>query len=358
MRRPGLLIGLILTSVLFNSLCLVTASSQSVSGGLVPNQLILNVYIDESGRCLVNGYVKDPGSLPFLNSSEYSYEEDSRQLYAITNALTSKSADNWSVRLESKGVYEEYRIIFYLPADAKLTGVDYSQNMDYLVYAANKTVVAEVHGHDITDPAVDIGYALQLADERVGMANTSNAAGSGGGTGGLNQGPYTIYYVSVALFILLLVGLGVQVYSSRRRSISGGPESFSAADEILMRTTSSGQRGSGNNSEQDSEHKGQAEFKQNEADRVGIRAGVEMTGDLAAVMATLTDKEQSIIKGLLQRGGRMTQRDISRETDISKSSLSGILTSMEKRKLIIKREKGRMNIIELSERFTNNKERS
>jgi len=341
MRRPGLLIGLILTSVLFNSLCLVTASSQSVSGGLVPNQLILNVYIDESGRCLVNGYVKDPGSLPFLNSSEYSYEEDSRQLYAITNALTSKSADNWSVRLESKGVYEEYRIIFYLPADAKLTGVDYSQNMDYLVYAANKTVVAEVHGHDITDPAVDIGYALQLADERVGMANTSNAAGSGGGTGGLNQGPYP-----------------PPPPPPPRRSISGGPESFSAADEILMRTTSSGQRGSGNNSEQDSEHKGQAEFKQNEADRVGIRAGVEMTGDLAAVMATLTDKEQSIIKGLLQRGGRMTQRDISRETEISKSSLSGILTSMEKRKLIIKREKGRMNIIELSERFTNNKERS
>lgn len=358
MHRPGLLIGLILTIVLFNSLWPGVSSSQGAAEGQLPNQLILSIYVDESGRCLVNGYVEDPESLPFLDSSEYSYDEESRQMYAVTNALTSKSADNWRVRFESEGSYEEYRVIFYLPADAMLSGVDSSQGLDYLVYAANSSVVAEVNGHDVTDPVVDIGYALPLADDGAAKANTSTAAGAGGGTGGSNQGPNSIQYIAISLFILLFAALGLQVYSSRRRSKTVGQESVSPQNEVPTGFTSSG------NGYSDDERdaiaglqEGQAKSRPNKAVSAGVRAGTEMASDIAAVMATLTDKEQSILKGLLQRGGRMTQRDISYETDISKSSLSGILTSMEKRKLIIKREQGRTNIIELSERFTNNKER-
>jgi uncharacterized membrane protein len=87
-------------------------------------------------------------------------------------------------------------------------------------------------------------------------------------------------------------------------------------------------------------------------------AGIELTSEISAVMDTLTDKEQSVLRALLLRGGTMTQTEIRYETDISKSSLSGILTSMEKRKIITKRESGRTNVIELSERFLNTKERS
>ena len=54
----------------------------------------------------------------------------------------------------------------------------------------------------------------------------------------------------------------------------------------------------------------------------------------------------------------MTQTEMRYELDISKSSLSGILTSMEKRKIITKQEKGRTNVIELSEQFLNAQERS
>ncbi len=68
------------------------------------------------------------------------------------------------------------------------------------------------------------------------------------------------------------------------------------------------------------------------------RGGIELTREISAVMDTLTDKGQSILKGLLQRGGTTTQTEIRYEMDISKSSLSGILTSMEKRKLITKKE--------------------
>ena len=348
MRRPDLSIGLILVFVLFNSIWLTAASIQADSDGRISNQLVLSLYVDESGRCLITGYTEDPGSLPFLNSSEYSYEDLSRQLYAITNALTSKSADNWSVSFESPGIYEEYRIIFYLPADARLSGVNSSQGLDYLVYAANQSVVAEVHGHDITDPAVDIRYSLQIDQAMTAKADSFTSAGTGGGAGGFSPGSYLTEYMAIALIILLLAGLGLRASSSRRRSRSGGRSQCLSADEILMDPASSGKR--------DSEHN-QVGFSGSKAGSAKVRADKEMTGEIYSVMATLPDKEQSIFKLLLQRGGRMAQRDLSYELDISKSSLSGILTSMEKRKLITKREKGRTNIIELSEQFSNNKER-
>ena len=345
MRRPDLLIGLILVFVLFNSIWLAASSTQAAADGPMPNQLILSLYVHESGRCLITGYIEDPGSLPFLNSSEYSYEDEKRQLYAITNALTSKSADNWSVSFEPEGIYEEYRIIFYLPADAKLSGVDSSQGLDYLVYAANQSVVAEVYGHDITDPAVEVRYSLQIAEATAAMADAFTSAGASGGASGLSPRPNMTKYMAIALIILLLAGLGLWVVSSRRRSKSGERGQSLAADEILM-DPASGHRNSENN---------QVEFRQDKTGSSGVGTGIK-TSDISAVMATLTDKEQSIFKLLLQRGGRMVQRDISYETNISKSSLSGILTSMEKRKLITKKGKGRTNIIELSEQFSNNKE--
>ena len=104
MHRPDLSIGLILVSILFTSITLGAAFSQDgPDDSQELNQLVLNVYVDDRGKSLINGYVEDPGSLAFLNSSEYTYEDDSRQLYAITNILTSKSGDNWKLRFKSEG---------------------------------------------------------------------------------------------------------------------------------------------------------------------------------------------------------------------------------------------------------------
>jgi uncharacterized membrane protein len=85
---------------------------------------------------------------------------------------------------------------------------------------------------------------------------------------------------------------------------------------------------------------------------------MELTSEVSAVMDTLTDREKSIMKILLKRGRAMTQTDLRNELDMSKSSLSGILTSMERRKIITKRGKGRTNVIELSKEFLNHRERS
>lgn len=365
MRRPDLLIGLIFVIVFFNSIWLVDGSDQAFADGKMAHQLILSLYLDESGRCLVTGYVEDPSSLPFLNSSEYSYEDESRQLYAITNALTSKSADSWSVSFESEGIYDEYRLIFYLPANSKLSRVEPSQGLEYLVYAANNSVIAEVHGHDVSDPVIDIGYSLQLAETAAAKEDALNAANAGGDAGGFSLRPYLTVYLAVALLLLLLAGLWLFLNSYRRRSKSVGHGQGLAAYGILRDLLTSGSADSEHNIES---HPARAldddidatsgmnecpvEFRQNKAGNAAVRACSEAS--ISAVMATLTDKERSILKLLRQRGGRMLQRDISYETDISKSSLSGILTSMEKRKLINKREEGRTNIIELSEQFKNN----
>ena len=65
-------------------------------------------------------------------------------------------------------------------------------------------------------------------------------------------------------------------------------------------------------------------------------------------MQTLTARERAVLTTLIEHGGRMTQAEIRYETSTPKSSLTGILISLERRKLITKKEWGRTNIIELS----------
>jgi len=328
MHRLDIFIDLILLSILFISINIGMAFSQDgLNDSEVLNQLILNVYIDDGGRALINGYVDDPGSLAFLNSSEYTYEDDSRQLYAITDALTSKSRDNWTIRFESEGSYEEYQIMVYLPANAKLRQVDCSLGLDYLVSTANESVIAEVRGSDITDPAVNIEYLLSLAEVPGAEANMADVGYS---------------HTTIALFILLAAGSGLLIFLLRSRSASLKPGGRLEHHEHTVATMASCM----------------SEISEASVPDEKRGASIELTREISAVMDTLTDKEQSILRALLLRGGTMTQTEIRYELDISKSSLSGILTSMEKRKIITKKEKGRTNVIELSEQFLNLQKRS
>ena len=85
---------------------------------------------------------------------------------------------------------------------------------------------------------------------------------------------------------------------------------------------------------------------------------IVVSSEMEAVMQTLTARENAVINTLISHGGRMTQAEIRYETGTPKSSLTGILISLERRKLIIKKEWGRTNIIELSDWFLSKKERS
>jgi len=54
-------------------------------------------------------------------------------------------------------------------------------------------------------------------------------------------------------------------------------------------------------------------------------------------MQTLTPRERAVMATLIEYGGRMTQAEIRYETGTPKSSLTGILISLERRKLITKK---------------------
>jgi uncharacterized membrane protein len=365
MQRPDFTIASILLSILFIPIAISLVSGQIGSDdNIMLNQVFLNVYIDDAGRALINGYVDDPGALAFLNSSEYTYEESSKQLYAITSALTSKSRDNWTLSFESKGIYDEYQTMLYFPANAKLREIECSSGLDYLVYADNESFIAEIQGYDITDPSINIEYLLPLAE--VPKAEAETIAGTDEGH----------LYLALAIFILLVVGSGILVFLLRSRSVSmkHAEQAKSYVNPVASKISSPSQSNLSVSAKQNidsdplvvplkekEDTEGNSRISEtSEASKPYEKhePGIEMTGEIAAVMSTLTDKEQSVLKVLLQRGGTMTQTEIRYETNISKSSLSGILTSLEKRKIITKKENGRTNVIEISNRFSNIQERS
>ena len=80
-------------------------------------QLILEIYVDESGKALVTGYIEPDAvaSLSFLNNSEYIYDNDTKQLYALTDELTDKSGADWTLRFSSSAYYTDYHTVFYCP---------------------------------------------------------------------------------------------------------------------------------------------------------------------------------------------------------------------------------------------------
>ena len=363
MRRLDTYTVLLILFIPANLIPAGTAFSQDdADGSAMLNQLVLNVYIDERGRALINGYIDDPRSLPFLNSSENVYEEDSRQLYATTSALTSKFRDNWTVNFGSMGSYDEYHVIIYLPASAKLSRVNCSSGLGYLVSMANESIISEVQGHNVTDPAINIDYILPIGE--ASRSETEIVTGTDAG----------FPYKAIALLMLLIIGSGILIILLKPRSIFKKPAEHAergyehpmAPNESepgrLDLSTPAGQIDAASQALPLNEDAGLSPRMQEDS-RYWIseekrEKAVDLTSGILAVMDTLTDKEQAVVKALLRRGGTMTQRDIRYETDISKSSLSGILTSLEKRKLITKQEKGRTNVIELSDRFLNIKGRS
>lgn len=407
----------------------VPTQTHNVSQG---QKLILNVYLDKTGKALVTGYVQNVDDLPFLNASQYRYENDTLQLYALTDALTQKNGDLWNLKFASMGYYDDYHVAFYLPSDLMLKRINVTQGIEYLLSASNQSLVADIQGYEVQDPSVILEYQQPLA-----VAETQ-----GHGS-----------YLAQGLAALLL-GLVVIWFARRRRSsmpthpdqATNFPEAGSKSagetsqgklmlDEEIQKSSpeSTGDEGefidiaeieSAGGTESAEGIKSTNEIMQAEAiksyeametsdeaelakettptevtessdviepdkevksaeltdasegtgpaggtEPVGIDSAhssreetktkkeVEVSSEMAAVMETLTARERAIIQALIEAGGRMTQADLRYETGTPKSSLSGILLSLERRKIIIKKEWGRTNVIELSEWFITKKER-
>ncbi|MGA9097735.1 MAG: hypothetical protein WB392_02250 [Methanotrichaceae archaeon] len=73
-----------------------TSSGQnSFLEGHDSNRMALSIYVDKHGKSLVTGYADDIKRLNFLSSSHYRYNNETNQIYALTDSLTSKLEDNW-----------------------------------------------------------------------------------------------------------------------------------------------------------------------------------------------------------------------------------------------------------------------
>lgn len=349
---------LVLLSIFFAQMAFSTSSGlDGPDDSEISNHLILSIYVDNSGKALINGYVDDPKSLAILrskSSSEYTYDNSSRELYALTGALTSKSRNNWTIEFESTGSYDEYLVMLYLPENARLKGVECSSGIDHLVSASNESFIIECHGSGIIDPTVLLEYIIPLAESPRADGNESGDGYAGDS------------YKAIALLFLLAAGLCLLAFMLRSRHASVNATERTETGKAIESPTAPAPDSSHLSVplKQNNDPGWQSLLRDEKIESCASnpdkkqREAIELAGEISVVMDTLTDKEKSILRVLLKHGGAMTQIEIRHELDMSKSSLSGILTSMERRKLITKQEKGRTNVIELSEWFLNHYGRS
>ena len=125
--------------------------------------LSLNVYLDNTGKALVTGYAENVSGLEFLNASQFRFENDTRQLYALTDNLTTKVGDLWNIRFDAQGGFDDYHVTFYLPSDIRLGMINTSTGLGYLLSASNESLVADVQGYEVSNPAIFIQYQQPLA---------------------------------------------------------------------------------------------------------------------------------------------------------------------------------------------------
>lgn len=412
--RPVVL-SLYLAAVLSALLLLMPAYAEESSS--IGQRLILNVYLDSSGKALVTGYAENVSGLAFLNNSQFRFENDSHQLYALTAGLTTKVGDIWTLRFDANGSFDDYRATFYLPSETSLGQINASQGLGYLLSASNESLVADVQGWEVTDPQISIQYQQPLA------ANSNSQLPLPPGYPG--EGTALIMLVIAAA--LLVAGFGFAVFLQRKRRASTasplgglsaepiGVEKKKSADVgtdavVLAASIASSQTDIDSSSEDDGVLISQDELppasaNESESNQISpsgemltaevsavlpestssvepsavqeapdakesqpeaspgpqqdpTKNGIVVSSEMEAVIETLTARERAVMSTLIAHGGRMTQAEIRYETGTPKSSLTGILISLERRKLVIKKEWGRTNIIELSEWFLSKKERS
>jgi hypothetical protein len=386
---------------------LVMSAHAEQSDSSVGQSLVLNVYLDNAGKALITGYAEDVSGLAFLTDSQFRFENDSHQLYALTDRLTAKTGDLWTLSFDANGNFDDYRVTFYLPSETSLGEINASQGLGYLLSASNESLVADIQGYEVSNPLITIHYRQLLAANGSSLPPLPPAYPS--------EGAALVMLIIAAA--LLMAGFGLAVFLQRKRrgltaSPTAGPienraeetiASFSLAKETAASSLPDQQdsagpvdlpsvaanaspsvaldRGVPSSPEDDGVLLSEAseEIIANEVDRIepsssekdetiadaslppangSAKKAIVVSSEMEAVMQTLTARERAVMSTLIEHGGRMTQADIRYETGTPKSSLTGILISLERRKLVSKKEWGRTNIIELSDWFLSKKEHS
>ena len=263
------------------------------------SQLILDIFLDESGKALVVGYINEPQSLPFLETADYIYENETQQLYALTHTLTEKSGDRWTLTFTTMANYTNCQLVFYLPPEVSLCRISCSDKLEYLVSTANESLVVEFHGYELQTPFVRIAYQQPLTTPTEEASVIAFDPG------------YVILIVLLAIASIML-SLGFLM-------VRLGAEPGKV----------------------DKPH--------------GISKEIERTPEMVNIMETLTDRERAVVNALLKHNGEMMQADLRDDTEISKSSLNSVLRTLERQQIVKKKGGRRTNVIELTEWFLSQK---
>lgn len=119
----------------------------------------MNVYVDGTpGKALVVGNVDDISGLPFLDTPDKIYE-DNGQLYAVCDSLVKKEDDGWLLSFPSRGYYDEYHAVFLVSGGFAFQKINCTEGLELLSSAHNGSIVLDVQGFGLTDPAVSFSYA-------------------------------------------------------------------------------------------------------------------------------------------------------------------------------------------------------
>lgn len=360
------------SALLLSLAAAILVSGQELDVKAAGRNLSLNVYLQDTGQALVAGYMEDPRGMIFLRPAQYTdpaaaqyaswyrYENDTRQLYALTDALTFKQGDTWSLMFPCPGYYGEYRVVFHLPDDLRLGRINSSEGLKYMVSASNDSLVVDALAYGIRNPSITIEYQQPLAEG----APLEEISGNG------SSGAYRILLVIGAISALVLViGSAFVIMMRTRRKEreigendmhkAGRPlgSDFSNSIEATMSLQDASDPGPNrfvDNSKEESKPDDALSWAPQPEDMSGekmVARAIVAGSELNAVLDSLTPRERSIMETLIEHGGRMTQMDMRYETGVPKSTLTMVLISLEKRNLITRKEWGRTNVVELSERF-------
>ncbi len=265
-------------------------------------QIALTGYVDNSGKLLLVGFSTTDSHyyMPFLETAQYIYDNKTNQIYAITDMLTSKIADSWSLNLSLEGYYSDYSVAFYFPPGSEVRGFEVSPGLNYQLQVRNDSIFISTQGYRISSPYIKIDYR-----QTIGVQAQPES------TSGLWE--YVPYFVIIILISAIM-------FSFIRKTKLGVSSDIKVQESPIERKE------------------------------------IIVTPGMQKVIETLSDNEKAIINLMLKNGGKATQADIRYEIAIPKSSLSGIINVLKRKNLIKKREYGRTNLLELSEWFLSEKE--
>ncbi len=128
--------------------------------GAAFGSIVLDVYLDAEGRALIVGYLEaeGPEDLAFLEGTELFYDEETGELYAKSDELTSSQGDGTRIEFEADLGWNECHLAFYLPKDAELFAVSCSEGLECSVAEAEDSLKVEVLGYDVDGAKVTIDY--------------------------------------------------------------------------------------------------------------------------------------------------------------------------------------------------------